>query len=144
MLSLTNVRTSETVASSEGHAAKSDLSFGIGGGAGFGGAVGGGYENTDIGRVVTIAFIDAYTQMVREMDGLSDAITNSAAPTRSFRVVTATTMRERPDSSSKVVRALPAGMMLYPTGNRNGLWWEVQDDNDNGGWVQNDKLAAAQ
>jgi curli biogenesis system outer membrane secretion channel CsgG len=144
VLSLTSVRTSETVASTEGHAAKSDVSFGLGGSIGFGGAVGGGYENTDIGRIVTIAFIDAYTQMIRDMGGLSDSINEAAAPTRSFRVLAPTTMRARPDSGAKVIRALPAGMLLYPTGNKNGVWWEVQDDNDNGGWVLNEKLEAAQ
>ncbi len=143
VLSLTSVRTSETVASAEGHAVKSDLSFGVGGGLGFGGAVGGGYESTDIGRIVTIAFIDAYTQLVTDMGGLSDAIAEAAAPSRSFKVLAATTLREKPDTSSKIVRALPAGMILYPTGNKNGLWWEVLDDNDNSGWVQNDKLEAA-
>jgi hypothetical protein len=39
------------------------------------------------------------------------------------------------------VRALPVGLRLYPTGNRDGAWWEVMDDNDNVGWVQNERLA---
>jgi curli biogenesis system outer membrane secretion channel CsgG len=65
VLSLTNVRTTETIATEEGYAAKNDVSFGAGGGVGFlggaVGAVGGGYENTDLGRIVTLSFIQAYS-----------------------------------------------------------------------------------
>ncbi len=54
VLSLTNVRTTETVQTEEGYAVKNSLSFGAGGGAGFFGggigAVGGGYDNTDMAR----------------------------------------------------------------------------------------------
>jgi hypothetical protein len=31
--------------------------------------------------------------------------------------------------------------IVYPTGARNGLWWEVADENGNVGWVINSKLA---
>ena len=64
VLSLTNVRTTETIATEDGYAAKNDISFAAGGGVGFfggaAGAVGGGYENTDLGRIVTLSFIQAY------------------------------------------------------------------------------------
>jgi hypothetical protein len=36
---------------------------------------------------------------------------------------------------------LPPGAIVYPTGAKNGLWWEVADENDNVGWVLNTKLA---
>lgn len=141
VLSLTDVRTSESYAF-EGNAAKNDLSWGAGGGGfGLGGAVGGGYEDTEIGRIVTQAFIVAYGNMVQELGGI-DIGGKAAAPSRSFSVVTATTLRASPTGG--VVRALPVGLVLYPTGNKDGMWWEVIDDNDNIGWVQNDKLSAAQ
>ncbi|MEM9965921.1 MAG: SH3 domain-containing protein, partial [Asticcacaulis sp.] len=141
VLSLTDVRTSESFAY-EGSAAKNDLSWGAGGGGfGLGGAVGGGYEDTEIGRIVTQAFIVAYTNLVNDLGGLEGTIGAQAAPSRSFSVTTATTMRTSPTGT--VVRALPVGLVLYPTGNKDGLWWEVIDDNDNIGWVQNDKLGAA-
>ena len=38
-----------------------------------------------------------------------------------------------PDSN--VVRSLSAGMMLYPTGNKDGGMWEVKDELGNQGWV---------
>ena len=40
-----------------------------------------------------------------------------------------------------MIRTLPPGAIVYPTGNKNGLWWEVADENDNVGWVLNTKLA---
>ena len=74
VLSVTNVRTTETIATTEGYAAKNDIGFGGGGGLGFfgggGGAIGGGYDNTDIGRIVTLSFIDAYTKLVDQLGGV--------------------------------------------------------------------------
>ena len=35
----------------------------------------------------------------------------------------------------KIVRTLDAGMMLYPTGNKDGMMWEVDDELGNKGWV---------
>jgi hypothetical protein len=142
VLSLTDVRTSESN-SFEGHAAKNDLSWGAGGGIGFGGAVGGGYEDTDIGKIVTQAFIVAYAEMVNNLGGI-DVGGKEAAPSRSFTVQTATTLRSAPNATGKVIRALPVGLTVYPTGNKDGMYWEVADDNDNVGWVKNDALAASQ
>lgn len=141
VLSLTNVRTSETAAVTEGYASRSNVSWGAGGG-GFGaGALGGGsYENTEIGRIVAQAFIQAYTDMVSQLGGLDDAPAAQAAPIQTFTVQQASTLRSSPNGGS-VVRALPAGLRLYPTGQRDGAWWEVMDDNDNIGWVQNERLA---
>jgi hypothetical protein len=44
---------------------------------------------------------------------------------------------------SKVVRPLDAGMMLYPTGNKEGVWWEVKDELGNQGWVSSLSIALA-
>ena len=141
VLSLTSVRTSETVAVTEGYASRSNVSWGAGAG-GFGaGALGGGaYENTEIGRIVAASFIQAYTDMVTQLGGLSG---NAAAeaPIQTYTVQQASTLRASPNANGAVVRALPPGLRLYPTGKREGPWWEVMDDNDNIGWVQNERLA---
>jgi hypothetical protein len=42
-----------------------------------------------------------------------------------------------------VVRPLDPGMMLYPTGNKNGVWWEVKDELGNQGWVSSLSFALA-
>jgi len=147
VLTLTNVRTTETLDVADGYAAKNSLSFGGGGGLGFfgGGAglVGGGYDNTDIGRIVTLSFIQAYSKMVSDLGLLSPGMegTAEAAPTKTFTAQAPVAMRVTPAAGAKVIRTLPPGSILYPTGEKNGLWWKVADENDNVGWVLNTKLA---
>ncbi|HEX5377134.1 MAG TPA: SH3 domain-containing protein [Phenylobacterium sp.] len=145
VLSLTNVRTTETVSVQDGYAVKNDVSFGAGGGlggwGGFGGAVGGGYENTDTGRIVTLAFLKAYNKMVGDLGLLDNGVPAAqAAPSKTFTSQTALNLRSGPDTKSAIVRTLPPGSIVYPTGAKSGLWWEVADENDNTGWVLNTKL----
>lgn len=146
VLSLTNVRTTETLAVVDGHAAKNDIGFGGGGGffGGIGvGAVGGGYENTDVGRIVTLAFLDAYSKMVNEL-GLvqaGDVGTAEAAPAKTFTATAASALRRAPAPAGAIIRTLPVGAIVYPTGKQQGLWWEVADENDNVGWMLNTRLA---
>ncbi|TCS15859.1 CsgG/HfaB family protein [Caulobacter sp. BK020] len=144
VLSLTNVRTTETVAVQEGYAAKNDIGWGAGGGWGFGGAVGGGYEDTEIGRIITLSFINSYTKLVTDL-GLLSATTTAAAdaPSKTFVATRVTNMRATAAAGGKLIRALPAGAIVYPTGTKNGLWWEVADENDNVGWVLNTGLEPA-
>ena len=75
VLTVTNVRTSEQQAMEEGHGSKTDVGFGFGGGwggwGGFGGAGISNYQNTAIGQVVMLAYIDAYTKLVGDLGGLS-------------------------------------------------------------------------
>ncbi len=147
VLSLTNVRTTETIAVQEGHAVKNDTSFGaggfLGGGGAAGGLVGGGYENTDVGRIVTLAFIQAYSKMVNELGLVNpgDAGTAEASPTKTFTAQGPSALRRTAAPGGPVIRMLPAGAIVYPTGRKAGLFWEVADENDNVGWVLNTKLA---
>ncbi|EJL31266.1 protein involved in formation of curli polymers [Caulobacter sp. AP07] len=144
VLSLTNVRTTETVAVQDGYAVKNDIGWGAGGGWGFGGAVGGGYESTDIGRIVTLSFINSYTKLVTDLGLLSaDVPAAQAAPAKTFVATRVTNMRATAVAGGKLIRALPAGAIVYPTGQKNGLWWEVADENDNVGWVLNTGLEPA-
>lgn len=82
-LSVVNSRTTVEEAMTEGYARKSDVSFGGGGGGFFGGtfgaAGGGGYQNTQIGQIIVLAYLDAYTKLVTEMGGLP-ANASAAAP----------------------------------------------------------------
>ncbi|MFZ4071259.1 MAG: SH3 domain-containing protein [Caulobacterales bacterium] len=141
VLSLVNVRTSETEAVVEGSASKSDISFGLGGLLG-GGALGGGaYENTNAGKAIALSFLDGYRQIVDQLGGLSG---NAAAeaPKQSFVVRAGPLeLKRSPAASSTTVRTLDAGDIVYPLGAKEGLWWEVEDENGNTGWVSNDKLA---
>lgn len=80
-LAVVNARTTVEEALVEGHARKSDIGFGGGGGAfwgGFAGAAGGGYQNTEIGQVIVLAYLDAYTKLVSELGGLPENAADAA------------------------------------------------------------------
>lgn len=137
-----NTRTTEGVAFAEGSASKQDISFGGGSFAGFGGAVGGGYEDTDVGKVVTYAFMDAYRQIVGQLGGAPENAA-AAAPQETFMARGDVVMRRSPSTSSSEVRTLEEGMIVYPLGGKEGMWWEIEDQNGNVGWVENDDLEPA-
>ena len=73
-MSLVNARTTEE-SETQGYARKTDVSWGAGGGAGWWGgfaAAGGyGYQNTEIGQVIVLAYLDAYKKLVAQLGGIS-------------------------------------------------------------------------
>ena len=139
VLSLVNTRTSEEEFNIEGFAKKSDLSWGAGGFAGWAGVGGGSYSNTDVGKVVGLAFLDAYRQLVIQMGGL-DANVVAEAPKKSLVTLGAVDMKRSPSASASTVRRMQGGMMVYPLGGKEGMWWEVEDENGNVGWLLNTDL----
>ena len=142
-LTLANVRTTESFAA-EGNAQNRNFTWGGVGFLGGGGAGLGGYTDTEIGRVVTVAFIDAYTQLISQLGVLDTSASAAAvAPQRSYRTTQAAPLRSRPNGGS-VLRNLPAGATVHPSGEREGVWWRVTDENDNEGWVNNDFLEPIQ
>ena len=72
-LSVVNARTTEEYVV-EGYARKKDISWGAGGGAGwwggFAAAGASGYQNTEIGQVIVLAYLDAYTKLVGQLGGI--------------------------------------------------------------------------
>lgn len=72
-LSVVNARTTEETAV-EGYFRKRDLSWAGGGGAGWMSGIGAagatGYQNTEIGQVILLAYLDAYKKLVAELGGL--------------------------------------------------------------------------
>jgi curli biogenesis system outer membrane secretion channel CsgG len=146
LLTITNVRTGEQEVLAEGHGSKTDLGFGVGGGGfglgGFGAAGISNYQNTAIGQVVILAYIDAYTKLVSQMGGLSDAPAQTAAQ-QTVTLSRPGILRATPDEKGAKVRDLDQGMILYPTGNSEGVWREVSDEVGNKGWVSNASLSLA-
>jgi hypothetical protein len=147
VLTLTDVRSTEQVALEQGHAKKTDLGWmGGGGGVGFfGGFAAAGassYANTEIGQVVATAYADAYSKLVADVkaqapDAKADNVQQAVSMAKPAKMYT------NSDLKSPVVRDLDAGMMLYPTGDKMGVWWKVTDELGNAGWVvsTNFKLA---
>ncbi|QDK34448.1 MULTISPECIES: CsgG/HfaB family protein [Sphingomonadaceae] len=85
-LSIVNSRTTVEEALTEGYARKSDVSFGAGGGGFFGGTFGGvgggGYQNTQIGQIIVLAYLDAYTKLVSQLGGLPENASAAAPPAK--------------------------------------------------------------
>jgi curli biogenesis system outer membrane secretion channel CsgG len=137
-LTVTDVRSSEQVAMTEGHGSKSDVSFGGGAGGGWwGGFAGAGashYANTTIGQVVTLAYIEAYTKLVGQLGGAPDSA-SAANEAQSLNVVKTGNLYKAANGKGGVVRKVTPGMMLYPTGQKDGVWWQVKDEMGNEGWI---------
>src|SRR5882757_11505093 len=137
VLTLTDVRSTEQVALEQGHSKKTDLGWGAGGGAFFGGFAAAGassYANTEIGQVVTMAYLDAFTKLVSQVKGMTlNAKADNA--TQSVTMAKPGKMYEAANIKSKKVRDLDPGMTLYPSGAKDGLWWKVSDELGNEGWV---------
>ena len=137
MLTVTDVRSSEQVAMAEGHSTKTDIGWGAGGGlftgSGWGGAGASGYANTEIGQVIALAYLEAYIAVVDQLGGLPDNA-SAANVQQAVRVTKPARLFTTPQGT-KVVRSLDPGMMLYPTGNKQGMMWEVEDELGNKGWI---------
>jgi len=137
VLTLTDVRSTEQVAVVQGHAKKTDLGWGAAGGmfaGAFAAAGASSYANTEIGQVVAMAYLDAFKKLVAEVK------TNTPDPkaanvSQSVTMAKPGRMYAKPDTKASVVRDLDAGMMLYPTGEKEGIWWKVSDELGNEGWV---------
>jgi hypothetical protein len=142
VLTLTDVRSTEQVSLQQGHAAKTDLGWN-GDGAGFFGpfAAGGAssYANTEIGQVVAMAYLDAFNKLVTDIKATSPDVKASngqqTVAQQTIAMAKPGKMYANPDLKSAVVRNLDPGMMLYPIGEKMGVWWKVNDELGNTGWV---------
>jgi curli biogenesis system outer membrane secretion channel CsgG len=137
VLTLTDVRSTEQVAIVQGHAKKTNIGWGAGAGGYFGAFAAAGassYSNTEIGQVVAMAYFDAFRKLVEEVrantpDAKAENVLQSVSMAKPGK------MYEEANNKSMVVRDLDAGMTLYPTGEKDGIWWKVSDELGNEGWV---------
>jgi hypothetical protein len=137
VLTLTDVRSTEQVALEQGHYKKTDIGWAGGGGGFFGAFAAAGassYANTEIGQVVAMAYLDAFTKLVNDAKGMDhDAKTDNVQ--QSVVMAKPGKLYEQPNNKSKVVRDLDPGTTLYPTGEKDKIWWKVNDELGNEGWV---------
>lgn len=145
ILNVVNNKTSEEFVA-EGQSKKSDLGFGGGGALFGGGALGGagvgGYDNTELGQVVALAYLDAYAKLVADLGGMSEAIAQPAAE-KALTLGRPGRMFATPSMKGKVIKALDAGAILYPTGQRATGFREVEDEIGSKGWVSEASLQVA-
>ena len=142
LITLVNARTTEQEYVAEGTSKKTDIGFGGGGGGWDWGVVGGGYSNTDIGKVVSIAYINAFADLIGHMQQTAPGSAQAAAPIQAYSVTDVTVMRSGPSPGATRVRDFRNGDLVYPTGQKNGVWWEIDDENGNRGWVASTKISA--
>ena len=144
VLSVTDVRSSEQVAIAEGSARKNDISF-SGRGSSWGSSLAsagvGGYANTEMGQVIAMAYLTAYSGIIEQLGGLP--VDASAANSQQAMRMTRSGRLLADAQGRGQVRALDAGMLLYPLGGREGLLIEVEDELGNRGWVSSESLELA-
>ncbi|MCS4502670.1 hypothetical protein KBTX_00149 [wastewater metagenome] len=136
-LLLTNIRTGVQEAAATGTAKKTDVSFG-----GFGwasGVAGGGgsYQDTEIGKIVIAAFVDAHNNLVSQMRAIQPS--SQRQDKGVYVTAAALNLRSGPNGSAPVITTLAEGTPVVPTGEREGAWWQVQVQNSGrNGWVHSD------
>ena len=140
LITLVDARSTEQLYIAEGVAQKSDLSFGAGGGGGgwgggFGALAGGGYSDTDIGKVISAAYFNAFVDLVHYMQNQAPDQASANSPAAAQRTTTVVRARATPAATARIVYTLQPGTSVYPTGQRSGVWMEVDDENGNRGWV---------
>ena len=142
LLNLVNVRTTEQEYTAEGTAQKTNVSFGGGGFAGLIGGVAGGYSNTDIGQIIAAAYLNAFVDLIGHMQGMAPGGAQASAPVQTYVTKQNIAMRASASPTAKVVRQFQAGDSVFPTGQKNGVWWEVDDETGNRGWVSSIMITA--
>ncbi|WP_313668933.1 CsgG/HfaB family protein [Sandarakinorhabdus sp.] len=145
LLNVVNNKSSEEFVT-EGRSTKTDVGFGAGGGIFAGGFLGAGgasgYADSEIGQVIALAYLDAFTKLVSNLGGMQEAV-GQAAPQKAVVMKNAGRMFAGPALNSKVIKPLDGGAMLYPTGNKEGGFWEVADELGTKGWVSEIAIGVA-
>ena len=94
----------------------------------------GGATGTIVGQVVAVAYLDAFSKLVTDVKGMSHDVKADNAQ-QSVTMAKPGKLYEQPNNKSKVVRDLDPGTTLYPTGEKDKIWWKVSDELGNEGWV---------
>ena len=81
-----------------------------------------------------MAYLDAFNKLVTQVKGMelnakADNVSQSVTMSKPGRMYEASNLK------AKVVRDLEPGMTLYPSGDKDGIWWKVTDELGNEGWV---------
>jgi hypothetical protein len=139
LITLVDARTTEQLYIAQGDAKKTDVGFGGGGGwggwAGYGALAGSGYTNTDIGKVIMAAYYKAFVDMVHYMQTQQPGAAQANAPIAGQVISRDVQLRKTASVKAAIVYTLHSGALVYPTGARNGIWMEVDDENGNRGWM---------
>lgn len=152
-LTVADTRSGIQVASASGSSQKTD--WGLGGLLGGGGAALGlgAYENTAEGKVVAMAFLDAYNSVVNAVRGSGEMQrTNATLKEEAGKVVKAgevagggdvfapkingIKLTDKPNSTGKVLAKLKKDEEVIATGQEDGEYIKVQTGDGKEGWVK--------
>lgn len=137
VLYLTNVRTGVQEAVAEGSATKRDIGWGAGGFAGVVGAAGGAYQDTEVGKIVAAAFLDAHNKLVAQVRATQPAEERDVGG--GYRTTSAVNFRSGPSTDAPILTTLPSGASILPTGEKRGAWWQVEAEGKTG-WLHSDYI----
>jgi len=73
------------------------------------------------------------------MPALAEASANAGI--QAYSVKQNLILRKAASPNAASVRTFAPGDLVYPTGQKNGIWWEVDDENGNRGWVSSAFIA---
>ena len=130
------------IATGSGTVKKSSLTFG-GANAWSAGANASGYGKSTDGKMLVEAFVIAFNALSAQSSVIA-AVPKAAAPAAAVAgasVAIDTILRAGPSGDATEVRTLRAGTELKPTGQRDGLFIEVEDNYGTKGWVSVEDLA---
>ncbi|MBU0669176.1 MAG: SH3 domain-containing protein [Alphaproteobacteria bacterium] len=138
-IKLLSPATGQTIATGSGEVRKTSLGFG-GGNAWTTGANAAGYGKSKEGKMLVEAFVLAFNQIAAQQQTIAalpkaqpGAIAATAEPRASAAVDTV--LRSAASADATELRTLRAGTALNPTGQREGLFIEVEDNFGTRGWV---------
>lgn len=141
LLSLTSVSTAETVSRTEARALDQEPNW-TDGRAGFG-AASAPWEESEIGRAMLGAYVDAYAQLVTELGGLDPDVASPPAPEGVFRARRTVNVRAGPSTETAILATLPPATLVTPSGRTDSRWWHVTYGDNAEGWIRMDLLEAA-
>lgn len=131
----------QTMALGSGTVKKSSLSFNNGAGGWVQGAQNSGYAGSKDGKMLVEAFVKAFNGVVAQAPAMAAMSPAATAPaTTQATVMVDTIMLEKPLVGANSLRSLGVGTTVTPTGKREDLFVEVEDNFGTTGWVSVEKL----
>lgn len=141
-IKLLNPATGLTVVTGSGEVRRSSLTFG-GSNSWSAGANAAGYADSRKGKQLVEAFVIAFNEVVAQEATIASVPRMAAGQTEEAQVATvaiATSMLAMPMDNAEIMRGLMVGTTLSPTGRREGLFIEVEDNFGTKGWVSVEAL----
>ena len=87
------------------------------------------------GKVVMAAYYNAFVDLVHYAQAQQPGAQQANAPIVAQKATTDVHLRTGPSTDAPSRYTVHTGALVYPTGKRDGIWMEVDDENGNRGWM---------